>query len=358
MTGGANPLTSHASRTQRLTPAAPATRASAPAAPTLPAGCVRPLVEALERMGVDVDALLFDVGLARDQLVDPDARVDCAACGQLLAAATRRSTTGSLGLRMAAATPVGAYPLVDYLVLSSATLGAGLTRLARYFRLIGAPTALAIEEDAAAFRVVLRPGDAFNNEYGVALPILHLKRETQGRARIESVSFSHRPQDPAEFEAAFGCPVHVGAAWTGFVLSRGTWELPMRRHDPVLLGVLERHAEDVMSRLPADDNVLGQLRRALTTEIADGRAEIGAVARRLATTPRTLQRRLAEEGTTFQEQVDQVRREAAERHLGESVLSIAEISFVLGYSEPAAFHRAFRRWHRTTPQAYRLASRA
>jgi AraC-like DNA-binding protein len=53
-----------------------------------------------------------------------------------------------------------------------------------------------------------------------------------------------------------------------------------------------------------------------------------------------------------------VRREAAERHLGESALSIAEISFVLGYSEPAAFHRAFRRWHGTTPQAYRLASRA
>jgi AraC-like DNA-binding protein len=81
---------------------------------------------------------------------------------------------------------------------------------------------------------------------------------------------------------------------------------------------------------------------------------VGAIARTLAVSQRTLQRRLADEGTTYQAVLDDVRREMAERHLHDTALAIAEISFLLGYSEPAAFHRAFKRWHGVTPQTYRV----
>jgi AraC-like DNA-binding protein len=68
---------------------------------------------------------------------------------------------------------------------------------------------------------------------------------------------------------------------------------------------------------------------------------------------RTLQRRLSQQGLSYQRVLDRVRRETAEKSIADSALSIGEIAYLVGYSEPAAFHRAFRRWTGTTPQTYR-----
>jgi AraC-like DNA-binding protein len=77
------------------------------------------------------------------------------------------------------------------------------------------------------------------------------------------------------------------------------------------------------------------------------------VARDLGTSRRTLQRRLADAGASYQGLLDETRREAAERYLTESSLSIAEVAYLLGYSEPSAFHRAFKRWFGRSPQGFR-----
>jgi len=68
---------------------------------------------------------------------------------------------------------------------------------------------------------------------------------------------------------------------------------------------------------------------------------------------RSLQRQLAAEGLSYQELIDATRSDAAERFLAETSLPIAEVGYLLGYAEPAAFHRAFKRWKKVTPQAYR-----
>jgi AraC-like DNA-binding protein len=193
----------------------------------------------------------------------------------------------------------------------------------------------------------------FLAEYSVALPLLHLGRESQGSVRGEWASFRHIPEDVADLSSAFGCEVRVGQTWNGFALSRAAWQCTMPRRDPVLLRLLERQADTALSSLPPNPTLAEQVRRALTNGLAEGDASIEAIARSLAIAPRTLQRRLALERTTFQRVQDAVRRELAETHLRRSILSITEIAFVLGYSEPAAFHRAFRRWHGVTPQAFR-----
>jgi AraC-like DNA-binding protein len=108
-------------------------------------------------------------------------------------------------------------------------------------------------------------------------------------------------------------------------------------------------------RLPADEGLRYEVRRALARRIAGGDTRIGSVARELATSARTLQRRLAEQGSSYQSLVELARCEAAEQYLSDQSLSIAEISYLLGYSEPSALHRAFKRWKGTTPQAFRDA---
>jgi AraC-like DNA-binding protein len=100
--------------------------------------------------------------------------------------------------------------------------------------------------------------------------------------------------------------------------------------------------------------MVAALRRALLSRIAQGETEIEAVARSLATSVRSLQRRLSAAGTSYQEVLDSTRRDGASRYLDDRTLSIGEVAYLLGYSEPAAFHRAFRRWNGTTPQEFRL----
>jgi AraC-like DNA-binding protein len=225
-------------------------------------------------------------------------------------------------------------------------------------RLGGAPYSFEIHDHEDPVRIVLLGNrEPFTCEFGVSLTLLHLREETESRLCAECVSFSHQPEDVHEMEQVLGCPVRSEASWIGFALSREAWELPLRRRDPVLRGVLEQNASEIAARLPAIDGVAGELRRVLMSRISHGDTEIQSVARVLALSARSLQRRLAAAGTTYQELLDSTRHEAAARYLADNRLSIGEVGYLLGYSEPAAFHRAFKRWHGSTPQEFRQRQR-
>jgi AraC-like DNA-binding protein len=105
--------------------------------------------------------------------------------------------------------------------------------------------------------------------------------------------------------------------------------------------------------MPTSGDARDEVRSVLSSQLTAGDLRIDVVARRLATTPRTLQRRLSRAGTSFEVLCDDARKEAAQTYLADTTLSIAEVTYLLGYSEPTAFHRAFRRWHGTTPHAFR-----
>jgi len=320
--------------------------------PSFSAGAVRGLLMAFERLGHDVAALLAAAGIRATELGDPDGRIACRAIGAVFAAAQQRRPTANLWLRLAEETPLGAFPLIDYLIVTAATVGAGLHRYAHYARLTGAPLRIDIHEDEQPIRVNIDTA-AGTPEYAVCLTVLHLQREAEGTLVPSFVSFTHRPDDPQAFEAALHCPVRSNAAWNGLALSSDAWQLPFRRRDLALQGVLERHARDVLARIPAGDDVATELRRVLASRVTGGDTRIASAARAIGTSVRSLQRRLAQEGLSYQEVLDRCRCEAAERHLADRSLSIAEISWLTGYSEPSAFHRAFRRWRGVSAQVFR-----
>jgi AraC-like DNA-binding protein len=164
------------------------------------------------------------------------------------------------------------------------------------------------------------------------------------------------PDDVAEYERALGCEVITGAAWNGWTLSREAWNLPMAHSDRALRAWLEKKAEQILARQPEQRGLVQQVRKTLAALMPGGELSIGSVARRLAITPRTLQRRLAEEGTTYDTLREVMRKEAAEVFLDNPQLSISEVAYLVGFSEPGAFHRAFRRWHNSTPQQFRQHS--
>jgi len=325
----------------------------------MPANDGRAFLDALGRLGYDMTDLRAAAGLQSSDFDDPDTRIPCTALDAFITRAQQQRFTPNMALELARVTPIGAYPLLDYLVLTSNTVGGGVAQLARYQRLIGNPVVLDIHEETNPVRVELTGTPApFSIEYVVSLMVLHFRKETDGRFAPLEISFRHRPDDAAAFERVLGCRVLTGGDWNGMSTAADAWQLPLRRGDPVLRCVLEARAEDVLARLPSRTGLAQQVQRVLTARVAGGDTRIESVARELATSGRTLQRRLSSEGVSYQELLDDARREAAERYIRESTLAIGEIAYLVGYAEPAPFHRAFKRWFGTTPEEFQKARRS
>jgi AraC-like DNA-binding protein len=320
----------------------------------------RGMLRTLEHLGYDLDALLAGADLRRAHVEDPDAYISPRACAAVFARACHERRVPNLALQLAIHTPIGANPLLDYLILSAQTVGHGLERLARYLRLVNPGIRLSLSDTANPVRVVVeRAPGPFETELTVSLSVLRFAAEADGRMRAAYVSFRHEPDDAAEYARVLNCPVRTRASWSGWALARDTLRIPLRRRDAMLGRWLERQAVALAARRPADGDVRDEVRSVLSTQATTGDMRIDAVARILAVSPRTLQRRLAKVGTSFDTLRDDARQQAAEAYLSNATLSITEVAYLLGYSEPTAFHRAFRRWHRgVTPQAFRARTLA
>jgi AraC-like DNA-binding protein len=342
----------------RLTPRATGATAGYESVATQPASQLRAFVDALDRLGFEVTSLLAHAGVRRSDLDDPDATIPCVALDRVLGAACEERRVPNLGARLGSVTPIGTYPLLDYLVVTTDTVGEALDQLVRYFHLADAPSTFAVVHDADAVRLLVQPGaDAFIAQYETSLAVHHLRAETEHRIRVSCVSLMTEPDDVRDLELLLGCPVRAPSTWSGVEFPRDVLQVRLRRREPGLRRVLEGHAATVETRAPAatEHPTIAGVRAVLASQLGRGAPSVRAVARQLAVSPRTLQRRLAAEGVSYQQLIDLTRQEAAERLLADASLAVNEIGYLLGFSEPSAFHRAFKRWRNVTPQAYRSA---
>jgi AraC-like DNA-binding protein len=124
-------------------------------------------------------------------------------------------------------------------------------------------------------------------------------------------------------------------------------------HD-VILG----HAEKMLTELPPARQLTERVRNAIVAELAGGNPSVTHIAPRLHMSPRTLERKLEREGTTFSVLLDDLRKRLALRYVGGNDLELAEIAFLLGFARTTGFHRAFKRWTGETPLHYRRTRRA
>ena len=324
-----------------------------------PASHLRAFVDALDRLGYDVASLLGHLALRRADLDDPDGMVPCAAAGAIIAGAMAERRAPNLPARMAQATPIGTFPLLDYLVITADTVGDALEQLRRWLHLTGAPFALQLHDDEEVVRLVIEPGDdAFGAQYETSLIVHHLRAESGGHLPVVGVSLMSAPDDLTDLQRLLGCAVRAPAPWSGIELARDAVRLPLQRREPALRRVLEGHAAMLA---PQSDGIAPSLSTrvhgALSARLRRGIPPIRIIARDLAMSTRTLQRRLAAEGQSYDDIADAARRAAAERLLADASLSVGEVGYLLGFSEPSAFHRAFRRWHDMTPAAFRARRR-
>ena len=315
---------------------------------------LRGMFGALERLGYDIDSLLTPFGLTRMELDDPDGRLPARVCAEIFGAIQRERRVKNLALCIALETPIGAYPLLDYLVCSAESVGEGFKQLARYLGLVNPSVRLVFREEEDPIRVLVEGStDPFAVELTVSLSVLRLSRESGDQLHLARICFRHEPDDASAFESALHCELETQSSWSGLALTREAWDLPLRRRDALLRNWLERKAAQILARQEGKEGVATEVRRFLSARASGSSTTIEAVARGLAMSPRTLQRRLSEEGTSFDSLREEIRKQTAETFLADRTLSVGEVAFLLGFSEAGAFHRAFKRWHNTTPDAFR-----
>jgi AraC-like DNA-binding protein len=166
------------------------------------------------------------------------------------------------------------------------------------------------------------------------------------------------PDDDRRHRAFFGCPVTWAAQALEVAFDASLLERPLPRADPHIFGYLARRADELLAHLPAEARAADRARREIGLLLAQGEPRVADVAKRLGLSERTLHRRLQEENTSFAALIDESRRDRAVLLLEDRRLSASEIAFLVGYSEPAPFFRAFRRWTGASPQEYRRRNAA
>jgi len=171
---------------------------------------------------------------------------------------------------------------------------------------------------------------------------------------MEEVWCRHpRPAYAEEYADVIGAPGRFGAPCDAIVYRQEVLQLPIPGADPVLSGVLGRHVEDLLGRLPPLESFAATVRDAVRREFRGGEPTMGRVARRLAITPSTLRRRLADENLTFRGLREDLRFELSKIYLSDRSLSISEVAFLLSFRDVSAFYKAFRRTTKMTPAEYR-----
>jgi AraC-like DNA-binding protein len=147
--------------------------------------------------------------------------------------------------------------------------------------------------------------------------------------------------------------VRFSAPSNRFTFASDLLTLPIAKADATLCAVLDRHAEELLAKYPPRDSLVEKVQSIIANEFRGGDPSLERVADQLGLTPRTLQRKLHELGTSHNELLDQMRRQLAMRYLREPEMAICEVAYLLGFSESSSFHRAFKRWTGVTPREFR-----
>lgn len=332
------------------------------------ARAVAAVLNALADQELPVDDFLKAADLDRSGLADPDERVPYEKLLRLWMAALRESGDECIGLHTAARIHPEDYELLGYLMRTCPTVAELLAGFSRYQRLLADAIEIQprFEGDFIRVRYAVPLGYQLPRpvaEYVIGVVVVLLRSALGEEIAPLEVCFTYAaPADLAPYQQLFRAPVHFDAECESVLLDLDL-ERPIATADSDLHRILRRHADRLVELAGGDDFVArvsrlveeNLLRGAL--HYADGSDVIDAnqVAKDLAVSTRSLRRQLGERGTSLKRIADALRREVAMHYLASSRLSVGEIGFLVGFSEPSAFHRAFKRWTDQTPTAFRAS---
>jgi AraC-like DNA-binding protein len=317
----------------------------------------------LEELGVGASAVLRRAGLSQGYVNQPRVLLTTEELFALWRAIGEVSTNPAIGLLLGTETKTERFHPVSLAALSTENFGAAVDRMARYKQLT-CPEEIRQEKDDAEWSIQFRWLLADEVEPPVLIEccfawVLSIARHGTGTRlsplRVEFV----QPRAHAKTIARhFGCPVVGGGPRNAIVFRAADAQRTFVTRNAELLGMLAPQFEEELKREIGEENFLERVRTAIQQKLTGRRPTIEDIADALHISSRTLQRRLQEEGSSFQRVLEESRHRLARHYLNNSVLELNEAAYLLGYEDGNSFVRAFRTWEGIPPARWREQQRA
>jgi AraC-like DNA-binding protein len=314
----------------------------------------------LTELGVDPGELLAEFGLETANFQDPEHTlpfalvsrifgrcVECTGCEHFALLVGQRAGAPSLGA-------------IGYLMLSSATVGSALGVLTEHLNVQdrGAVAAVRIDSDRVSLSYsIVEPGvEHVDQVYGISMAVArNIMRGLCGSDWCpDAVEFAFaKPRDVEPYRRFFHVTPRFDVGETALIFPARTLDQPLPSADVLLNKLMQQRVEELAFRSIGD--VEERVRRLLRLMITSPDCSLTTVAQRIDTHERTLKRQLAAANTSFRAIREEVRFEAACQFLANTRVAVGEVAFIVGYSDPSAFTRAFQRWSGSAPNQWRAA---
>lgn len=317
------------------------------------------LWRALESYGIDPSSLFERAGLDAQKLYDANARYPDSQLYKLWQLAVEATNDPYIGLKVASYWHPSAAHALGYAWLASATLKDALERTVRYFRIMTDKERLSLTKSDEEYRLIIEnpvldyPTADEDLDASFAA-LISLCRMCHGDSFNPLRITMRRPQlpDPKPFSEYFRAPIQYAGNENSVCFDKADALCALPTANAEVARANEEIVKDYLARFDRS-SVAMQVRARLTEQLSSGHATQETVADALHMSLRSLQRRLHDEGTSYKALLDETRRELAAHYMAESHRSINEITYLLGFSEPSNFSRAFRRWTGKSPSGYR-----
>ncbi len=335
---------------------------------TTSAGLASGLITFAVQRGADRAALMARAGLRPTDLDDPDDRLPFETYISLMRAAQDLCADPALALHFGEAVDLAEMSIVGLIMNASATMGDAFAQMQRFGRLTLETEGLS---DGPRFELVSRNGqlwmvdtradpNAFPELTEAAFARLVCgPRRFLPEPHVLEVHVTHpAPAWSAEYDRIFQCPVTFSSSWNAMRLDPRIATWPVALQPRYVFGVLTRLADGLLQDLEDQKTFRGRVEAVLLPLLHTGAVSADAVARALGFSRQTLFRKLKAEGATYEQVLDALRRRMALRYLTGARVSVNETAYLVGFSEPAAFSRAFKRWTGKSPREVQVARAA
>ena len=324
---------------------------------TIASHFVRAALRGAEQQGHDCSAILRQLNIQPALLDEPRARIAPEQFAQLMQLLWECLDDEYMGFGRQRSKR-GTFAMMCYAIIHCRSLEKALVRGGLFYSLFPQAPSIRLSREGDWARLTVDDSTLCDPEHFLVESLLVIWHRLGSwligqRIRLEEATFAYpEPAHSSEYQRLFPCTRRFAAGSTSLLFPARYLDMPLLQDERTLKLFLQHSPADLLARPDGGDSLTSQILRQLGRDCSRW-PDLENVARKLNMSPQTLRRHLHEEGASFQELKDQQRRDLAIYHLGRDELSLQDIAEQLGFSEPSAFHRAFKKWTGLTPGAYR-----
>jgi AraC-like DNA-binding protein len=319
------------------------------------------------KKGIKVDDLLKKAGIDKsllNQLNNIDNKIPLEEYYRLLDSALDMTKDPYFGLHMGETSNTQDLSIFGHMIASCHTIREAFEKVGKYYGMIGSLLFIYTQIEGGNVKIVYDMRRHFPNEcikHCIESSLLNFYNMVRNIAskpvEIKEVWLKSKPpEDMSEYKRIFNCPVLFDQPVSALVFPSKILDFPLKYPNPALLALLEHHANSFLSKIDENDYLSRRISLLLFEQIQGKGSTIENVAENLHMSIRNMQHLLKKEGITFREIYNNVRKELAKSYLAEKHYTIDDISYLLGFSEPSVFRKAFKAWTGMTPGNFRSSS--